>query len=387
MHRQRRYFFYLSGCDLPDSYLTYDIRTEKLTLFIPPIDPDSVIWSGLPLQPKEALQKYNVDSVLTSDELNGHLAHLASSSKTTVHAIPDQVSEHVTFLPFEDTDFSLLKRAIEDTRVVKSEYEIALIRHANMISTKAHIEVLRNVKSAKNERELFGAFMSTCITNGATEQAYHPIVAAGQSAATLHYQKNAADMPEGKYLNLLLDAGAEYSCYASDITRTFPISGTFTKDSLALYNTVLEMQEQSLAMLKAGVKWDDVHERAHRIAIKGLIKMGILKGDAEEIFEKRVSVAFFPHGLGHYLGMDTHDTGGNPNYNDKDSMFRYLRVRGTLPAGSVVTVEPGVSFLFLIFPFLYADESIFIDLLLPLHHRALPQRSRYVEVYRREAPG
>jgi Xaa-Pro dipeptidase len=96
-------------------------------------------------------------------------------------------------------------------------------------------------------------------------------------------------------------------------------------------------------MLKTGVQWEDVHILAHKIAIEGLLELGILKGDAEEILKARTSVAFFPHGLGHYLGMDTHDTGGHPNYEDSDRIFRYLRVRGKLPEGSVVTVEPGVS--------------------------------------------
>jgi Xaa-Pro aminopeptidase len=96
-------------------------------------------------------------------------------------------------------------------------------------------------------------------------------------------------------------------------------------------------------MLKAGAFWDDIHLTAHELAIEGLLKLGILKGDKEEILKARTSVAFFPHGLGHYLGMDTHDTGGHANYKDEDSMFRYLRVRGNVPAGSVITVEPGVS--------------------------------------------
>jgi Xaa-Pro dipeptidase len=103
------------------------------------------------------------------------------------------------------------------------------------------------------------------------------------------------------------------------------------------------MQEVSINMLKEGVSWDDVHLAAHKVAIEGLLKIGILQGDKEDILKTRTSVAFFPHGVGHYLGMDTHDTGGNPNPNDKDTMFRYLRLRANLPAGSIVTVEPGVS--------------------------------------------
>ena len=102
------------------------------------------------------------------------------------------------------------------------------------------------------------------------------------------------------------------------------------------------MQLECIAMLRPEIVWDDVHYHAHEVAVDGLLALGILKGDKQAIMESRTSVAFFPHGLGHYLGMDTHDTGGNPNYSDPDSMFRYLRVRGQLPMGSVVTVEPGV---------------------------------------------
>jgi Xaa-Pro aminopeptidase len=122
-------------------------------------------------------------------------------------------------------------------------------------------------------------------------------------------------------------------------------------------------------MLKEGVNWDDVHLKAHTIATEGLLKLGILQGDKEEILKARTSVAFFPHGLGHYLGMDTHDTGGHPNYQDKDSMFRYLRVRGPLPAGSIITVEPGVSSL----PHINLDnaDETRVDLFLPVHHRAI----------------
>jgi Xaa-Pro dipeptidase len=125
-------------------------------------------------------------------------------------------------------------------------------------------------------------------------------------------------------------------------------------------------------MLKEGVIWDDVHLTAHEIAIEGLLKLGILQGGKEDILKTRTSVAFFPHGLGHYLGMDTHDTGGHPNYEDKDPMFRYLRVRGALPAGAIITVEPGVSSCL---DLCLAKRLSILDLLLPFHHRALPHRS------------
>jgi Xaa-Pro dipeptidase len=361
--RQRRYFFYLSGCKLPDAYLLYNIPQDHLTLFIPPIDPDSVIWAGLPESPAEALTKYDVDDVKFTTDINASLAHHGNTSPT-VYAIPAQVSEHITFLNFTTTNLDTLKSAIDNCRVVKDTYEIALIRKANQISTLAHLAAQKAAETATNEEQLYGAFIGTCISNGAHEQAYHSICASGTSCSTLHYIRN--DQPLRERLNVLMDAGAEYDCYCADITRTFPLSGRFTKESQTIYDIVSEMQSSCMEMIKAGMVWDDVHANAHRVAIKGLLKCGILKGDAEEIFEKRVSTAFFPHGLGHYLGMDTHDTGGNANYEDPDPMFKYLRVRGQVPAGAVITNEPGVYFCrFIIEPVLkdeklknYIDEEV-----------------------------
>jgi Xaa-Pro dipeptidase len=213
----------MTGCNLPDSYFTYDIAIDKSTLFIPPIDPESVMWAGLPLSPTDALQKYDVDAVQTTNEIAPHLAR--PSTNSTVWAIANQVSDHITFLEFQDKDFELLKEAIEECRVVKDDYEIALTRKANAISTIAHTAVLKAVKKAGNERELEALFIEKSIANGAREQAYHSIVASGTAAATLHYVNNHEPMT-GK-LNLLLDAGAEYGCYASDIVSEFRSISSF----------------------------------------------------------------------------------------------------------------------------------------------------------------
>ncbi|KAF2964821.1 hypothetical protein GQX73_g8742 [Xylaria multiplex] len=363
--RQRRAFMYLTGADIADCAFIYDIETSTSTLFIPPVDPESVIWSGLPLSTEEALAKYDVDAVLPTTELNPILARLGGANpKSTVFAIAERVSNSVTFLEFENKDFAILTEAIDECRVVKDDYEIALIKKANQISSAAHRDVLENVRKAQNEYELEGVFVGNCMRQGAKKQAYPSIVASGRSAATLHYVHNDKELA-GKDL-LLLDAGAEWSTYAADITRTFPISGRFTEQSRAIYEIVLQMQQGCIAMLKDGVWWDDVHVRAHEIAIDGLLSLGILKGNRKEILDARTSTAFLPHGLGHYLGMDTHDTGGHPNYSDPDPLFKYLRVRRHLPAGSVITVEPGIYFCeFIIRPYLkdpkhskYIDEDV-----------------------------
>jgi Xaa-Pro dipeptidase len=207
---------YLTGVDRADCALVHDIATAHSTLFIPPVDPDAVIWSGLPLSPEEALSRYDVDAVLPSTELNATLARLGGATpQSTVFAIAERVADAVTFLEFDNKDFTVLGEAVDECRVVKDEYEVALIRHANSISGAAHRAVLEAVRSAKNEYELEGVFIGECTRRGAKKQAYPSIVASGRGAATLHYVDN--DKPlAGKDL-LLLDAGAEWNCYASDI--------------------------------------------------------------------------------------------------------------------------------------------------------------------------
>ncbi|CAH0025232.1 unnamed protein product [Clonostachys rhizophaga] len=359
---QRRFFYYLTGSNLADSFFTFDIQTSKSTLFIPPVEADEVIWSGLPVTAEEALAQYDVDEVKFTTDVNSVLSSYASANpNSTIFAIEGQISDHIKISDFQNKNLSVLKKSIEVARVVKDEYEVAIIRKANYVSALAHKAVIEKSRTAKNEQELLATFLATCIENGAAEMAYHPILAAGEAAATLHYVHNNRTL-ENK-TNLLIDAGAEWNNYASDITRTFPLNGKFTPESRAIYDIVLKMQEDTMALIKAGASWDDIHVVAHKVAIDGLLSIGILKGDKQEILDSRTSSAFFPHGLGHHLGLDTHDTGGNPNPKDKDILFRYLRLRGTLPAGSVVTVEPGVYFCrFIIEPYLKDPKhSKFID--------------------------
>ncbi|KAI4133254.1 MAG: hypothetical protein LQ338_000312 [Usnochroma carphineum] len=365
--RQRRSFFYLSGCALSDCHLTYDISTSTLTLFIPPLDPDSVIWSGLPLLPPDALKKYDIDACHTTSELSSHLSQLTKRNPKPNLYLKSETSnpDVASILGFITTDTSLLHPALDSCRITKSQYEIALLRHANTISARAHTAVLRAIPTAKNEQDLYAIFLASCISSGARHQAYHGIFGSGENAATLHYQHN--DQPLSGRKNILVDAGAEWECYCSDVTRTMPLNGRFDDESRAIYEVVEEMQEAAFSLLKAGVTWEELHLCAHEVAVSGLLRLGILRnGSAEELLKERISVAFFPHGLGHYLGMDTHDTGGKADYADKDAMFRYLRIRGAVPEGAVVTVEPGVYFCrFIVEPYLkdgrtkrFIDEGV-----------------------------
>ena len=331
-----------------------------------------MIWSGLPLLPQQALEKFDIDDCRTSDELKDYLGNKApgdlsfeersEAPQPLTFAIeehlPTDQYEQSLFLPW---DLDALHEVIDECRVTKDAYEIASIRHANEVTTAAHIAVVKALKDAGNERELEAVFLERSIALGCKEQAYHGIFGSGHNAATLHYQAN--DQPLNGRWNLLVDAAAEWECYCADVTRTVPINGIFNNESEAIYTIVKSMQDGCLAMLRAGVQWEHVHMLAHEIAIEGLLALGILKGEKRMLLEARTSVAFFPHGLGHYLGMDTHDTGGHPNYDDQDRMFQYLRTRGTLPESSVITVEPGIYFCrFIIEPYLKDEKhKDFID--------------------------
>ncbi|KAL8968552.1 MAG: hypothetical protein Q9183_002409 [Haloplaca sp. 2 TL-2023] len=358
--RQRRSFFYLSGCSLPDCHLIYEVSTSTLTLFIPALDPDSVIWSGLPLMPPEALKKYDIDHCLPNTELASHLSNLATQTpKPHLYTKGAALSDDPHGF---STNTELLHPAINQCRIEKDDHEIALLRHANAVTAAAHAAVLRAIPTATNEQDLEAAFISTCVSLGAKKQAYHGIFGSGENAATLHYQHNDESLKGRK--NVLVDAGAEWECYCADVTRTMPLSGQFDDESKRIYQLVQKMQEASFAMLKAGVKWEDLHWRAHEVAVKGLLELGILRnGTEKELLEQRISVAFFPHGLGHYLGLDTHDVGGKAEAGDSDAMFRYLRIRGEIPARSVVTVEPGIYFCrFIVEPYLKDEgKNKFID--------------------------
>lgn len=194
------------------------MATDRSTLFIPPINPDDVIWMGLPVSPEDALRKWDVDEVKFTNEVNAVLAHLASQGSTTVFAIAGQVSEGVTFLGFDEKNLDVLKGVVEKCRVVKDEFEVALIAKANRVSGAAHRAVMEGAKKADNESVLEGTFIGRCIAQGAKEQSYHGIFAGGRAAATLHYDAN--DKPLAGKQNLLVDAGAEWQCYAADIVSS-----------------------------------------------------------------------------------------------------------------------------------------------------------------------
>jgi Xaa-Pro dipeptidase len=247
------------------------------------------------------------------------------------------------------------------SRGVKDQHEIELIRRANAVSGLAHTNILKNIGKMTNETEIEGLFLDTCIAHGAKNQAYGIIAASGENAATLHYMKN--NEPFGERQLVCLDAGAEYECYASDVTRTFPLNSKGqwpSAEARDIYHAVERMQEECIRRIRKGVRFLDLHVLACVIAIEELLELGILKGGTvDEIRESGAVSVFFPHGLGHHVGLEVHDVSGKSIMASEDGdagvYYHSVLIPDTsrppctlsapaLEEGMVVTVEPGIYF-------------------------------------------
>jgi len=304
--RQRRYFYYLSGVDEADCHVTYDIDSKSLTLWLPPINPSRVVWVGRGSTCEEAMEKYDIDQACYTTTLPAYLQAWPRGDNGYFFVIhPEQAPRKIqesSCLNYKD-----LIPAMDGCRVIKDSYEIRMIKRANAISRKAHEGVLRKLLSFKNEAQVDAHFLEVCIAHGSKTQAYEIIAGSGENAAVLHYVKN--DEAFGDRQLMCLDAGAEWDCYASDVTRTFPLSGHWpSQEAKDIYDLVQEMQTRCMNTLKPGKQFVNAHFLAHQVVIEGLLKLGILhNGSVADIFEAGTSLAFFPHGLGHHLGLEVHD--------------------------------------------------------------------------------
>ncbi|KAL5115475.1 hypothetical protein ACEQ8H_006616 [Pleosporales sp. CAS-2024a] len=368
--RQLRYFYYLSGCNEPDCHLTYDIQHDILTLFIPRINEQRVIWYGRGPTLAEARLKFDIDEVYYNDQVSDHIADWFhhNSNKGCLYTLHGKVKSVGGGRPIP-IDSTSLQPAVDAARVIKDDHEIQLIRKANDISSKAHREVLANILTFTNEAQVQGLFLDICISHQAKRQAYDPIAASGPNAGTLHYDANNEDF--GQRQLMCLDAGCEYQLYASDITRTFPLSPSWpSKEAASIYKLVERMQDSCIDRLAPGQRFLDLHILAHQIAIDGLLALGILhNGTREEIYKAGTSKAFFPHGLGHHVGLEVHDVGHAelmsirrgehvaeqwpslypanfhlPVYDPKTCYAPVDSQSGHLEEGMIVTVEPGIYF-------------------------------------------
>ncbi len=219
-----------------------------------------------------------------------------------------------------------------ELRARKAEEEIQMLRKSCQISSEAHVQIMRATRPGVSERELYGLFLYETMRRGAQREGYAAIVASGHHATALHYKSNDDICNDGELL--LVDAGSEYNYLSADITRTFPVNGKFSSVQKAVYDEVLSIQKQMVAAVKPGIGFKELNEKCINLTSESLIKLGLLKKSKDEIIEKRLFVKYYPHGLGHYLGMDVHDVGAYYN----SSMTESVKFQ----PGYVLTIEPGI---------------------------------------------
>ncbi|PLW40179.1 hypothetical protein PCANC_17378 [Puccinia coronata f. sp. avenae] len=365
---QEANFMYLTGAhNLPDASVLISIiprppegpgpgqpTTERKTeidesevrtvLFIPPVDPLHVMWSGLPETATQVHARLgDLTAVKFKTELASELNRLQQTKpKLSVITLPGISHEAAHPEP-------LLLAAIREARTTKTAQEVQLMRHANRVSSDAHTEVMKLVhaRALRSEADAEMCFRRACHGGGCKTQAYEPIFGYGFHAGTLHYTANDASIPDDFAGLLLVDAGCEAYGYASDITRTLPLGnrGRFTPEARDIYNIVLDMQEAALKTIKAGIEWQEIQILMHKVAAQGLLKLGILRDvTVDECYADGHVLPFFPHGVGHFIGLDTHDVAGLPHGKGAHPTMKYLRLQRRLEAGNVVTVEPGLYF-------------------------------------------
>jgi|AntRauTorcE11897_2_1112592.scaffolds.fasta_scaffold12357_1 Xaa-Pro dipeptidase len=336
--RQESNFLYLTGVDEPDYQAVFDLKSGTYHLFAPERDTMFAVWNGKVETKEEINAKYQPDELHYDTDLEEILKALGPD---TVYCLDEDDAELMEDLGFETDDTSLAD-ALVDSRIIKTDWEAEQLRAANNAANKAHRALLSVIRPGLHEYDMKAVYEYELGKMGLFQDPYSGIYAAGTNGAILHYTQNNAELKDGELF--LIDAGAEYKGYAADFTRTYPVNGKFSADQKELYNVCLEAHKKTIEGCVAGAKMEDLHILAAKIILEGLKEIGLLNGSVEDMMEKNIFALFFPHGLGHFIGLDTHDVGGYPKGVDRIDRpgIKYLRARRELEPGMVLTIEPGL---------------------------------------------
>ena len=343
--RQNSDFYYLTGMNEPETILILqkNKNDKQSILFCRERNPEREIWDGARIGQAGAVEKLGMDTSFSIDTVEDKVPNLLLGCKQVFCSFDvkstanEQVIGWIQLLKEKvrkgverPTSIHDLDALLHEMRLIKSSDEISILREAAKITAGAFFEAMTIAKSEMYEYELEAVLRSHCVKNGAHHMAYNPIVAGGNNACTLHYTDNNNKIKEGDLV--LIDSGCELDCYASDVTRTFPINGQFTKSQQAIYNLVLKAQEAVIDLIVPGIAWNILNEKTIEIITSGLIELGLISGDLEQCIKEGVYKPFFMHGTGHWLGMDVHDVGD----------YKYHGRWRALEVGMVFTVEPGI---------------------------------------------
>lgn len=356
--RQDSSFLYFWGINKPKLAAIIDLDKDKEIVFGDDRTVDDIVWMGFDEKLSDTANKVGVNNTESFDKLNNFLSK-AIRKKRKIHFLPQYRAENIILLSrilkiknFEINDCASTKliKAIINQRAIKSEEEINEIEKALDISYEMYITAMQTIKPGMIEKEIFGLIQGIALAKGSGVS--FPIIFS-VNGQILHNHSHNNIMKDG--LIAVLDSGVETEMgYASDITRTIPISGKFTAKQKEIYNIVLDSQLKAIELMKPGVLYKDIHIEAAKVIAKGLKDLGLMKGDIEKAVNKGAHALFFPHGLGHMMGLDVHDMENlGENLIGYDKLIKrskqfglaYLRFAKKLQPGHVLTVEPGIYFI------------------------------------------
>ncbi|MCU6667149.1 MAG: Xaa-Pro aminopeptidase [Silvania sp.] len=344
-YRQSSDFGYFTGFNEPESVLvlikSHDTHNHSV-LFNRVRDLTAEIWFGRRLGQQAAPEKLSVDRALAFSEINDQLYQLLNGLDAIYHAQGEYAwADEIVFAALDKlrkgsrqnlkAPAALIdwRPAVHEQRLFKSAEELDVMRRAGEISALAHTRAMEKCRPGMFEYQLEGEIHHEFTRHGARYPAYNTIVGGGENGCILHYTENESLLQDGDLV--LIDAGCEYQGYAGDITRTFPVNGKFTPAQRAVYDIVLRSLDTALALYRPGTSIQAVTGEVVRIMVSGLVELGILNGDVDQLVADNAHRPFFMHGLSHWLGLDVHDVGA---YGPERSRV--------LEPGMVLTVEPGL---------------------------------------------
>ncbi len=343
-YRQNSDFFYLTGFTEPDAVLLLApgrARGESV-LFCRERDPERELWDGPMAGLQGAREDHGVDDAYPIDDLDDIAPNVIDGADRLYYTLGrdkefdqrvlgwvEQVRKqphHTTGAPDEMVS---LDHFLHDMRLIKNRPEVMAMRKSARIAGAAHLRAMQACRPGAMEYEIAADIVHTFLRHNA-QPSYQPIVGAGANACVLHYVDNGARMSDGDLL--LIDAGCEFEHYASDITRTIPVSGRFSAEQKAVYDIVLQAQLDAIDKVAPGNSWECPHQAAVRTISQGLLDLGLLSGTLDEVLENGHYKAFYMHKTGHWLGLDVHDVGDYTIDNEPRCLER----------GMAMTIEPGI---------------------------------------------
>jgi Xaa-Pro aminopeptidase len=344
-YRQDSNFFYLTGFPEPEAVLVLIPKRPQgqFVLFCRERDRSREIWDGRRAGPEGARELYGADDAFPIDDIDEILPGLLEGRDRVYYALGRNRNFDTRLLDWIDgirararsgavppDEFVDLDHLIHEARLFKTATELKVMRKAGAISARAHCRAMRAARPGLYEYQLQAEIEHAFASEGARHPAYGSIVGGGANACVLHYVENSAPLQDGDLV--LIDAGCEFEHYAADITRTFPVGGKFSAPQQALYEVVLAAQLAAIEVARAGNHWDEPHRVTVKIITQGLVDLGLLKGNVDDLIARNAYTDFYMHRAGHWLGMDVHDVG---DYK-VDNEWRLLE------PGMVMTVEPGI---------------------------------------------